>query len=106
MNDTVLVQRDVEGRVFGAAKAKEKGLVSRVVADGEVEAEARAAAARTAEGAPLAARWHKKFAHRLADPRPLSAAERDEGYACFDSENYRIGFKAFLQKQKPQFNGS
>jgi enoyl-CoA hydratase/carnithine racemase len=95
----------LEGRVFGAAEAKEKGLVNRVVADGEVEAEALAAAARIAAGAPLVARWHKKFARRLADPRPLSDAERDEGYACFDSEDYRIGFKAFLAKQKPQFKG-
>ena len=31
--------------------------------------------------------------------------ERDEGYACFDTEDYRIGFKAFLAKQKPQFKG-
>jgi enoyl-CoA hydratase/carnithine racemase len=95
----------LEGRVFGAAEAKEKGLVNRVVADGEVEAEALAAAGRIAAGAPLVARWHKKFARRLTDPRPLSEAERDEGYACFDTEDYRIGFKAFLTKQKPQFKG-
>ena len=68
-------------------------------------AEAPAAAARIAAGAPLVARWHKKFARRLADPRPLTTEERDEGYACFDSEDYRIGFKAFLAKQKPQFKG-
>ena len=95
----------LEGRVFGAAEAKEKGLVNRVVADEQVEAEALAAAARIAAGAPLVARWHKKFARRLADPRPLSEAERDEGYACFDTEDYRIGFDAFLAKQKPQFKG-
>ena len=55
---------------------------------------------------PLVARWHKKFARRLADPRPLSESERDEGYACFDTEDYRIGFKAFLAKTKPEFKGS
>ena len=95
----------LEGRVFGADEAKEKGLVNRVVADEQVEAEALAAAARIAAGAPLVARWHKKFARRLADPRPLSEAERDEGYACFDTADYRIGFNAFLAKQKPQFKG-
>ena len=96
----------LEGRVFGAIEAKEKGLVNRVVADDRVEAEALAAAARIASGAPLVARWHKKFARRLADPRPLSEAERDEGYACFDTEDYRIGFNAFLAKIKPDFKGS
>ncbi|HUX25709.1 MAG TPA: enoyl-CoA hydratase-related protein [Burkholderiales bacterium] len=96
----------LEGRVFGAIEAKEKGLVNRIVADDRVEAEALAAAARIAAGAPLVARWHKKFARRLADPHPLSEAERDEGYACFDTEDYRIGFKAFLAKAKPEFKGS
>mgnify|MGYP001568027076 FL=1 len=95
----------LEGRVFGAEEAKDKGLVNRVVADDQVEAEALATAARIAAGAPLVARWHKKFARRLADPRPLTDAERDEGYACFDTEDYRTGFKAFLAKQKPQFKG-
>ena len=95
----------LEGRVFGAEEAKQKGLVNRVVADDQVEAEALAAAARIANGAPLVARWHKKFARRLADPRALTETERDEGYACFDTEDYRIGFKAFLAKQKPQFKG-
>ncbi len=33
----------------------------------------------------------------------VSEAERDEGHACFDTEDYRAGFKAFLAKQKPQF---
>jgi len=95
----------LEGRVFGAEEAKAKGLVNRVVADDQVETEALASAARVAAGAPLVARWHKKFARHLADPRPLSEAERDEGYACFDTEDYRIGFKAFLAKQRPQFKG-
>ena len=95
----------LEGRVFDAAEAKQKGLVNRVVADDKVEEEAMAAARRIAAGAPLVARWHKKFARRLADPRPLTEAERDEGYACFDTEDYRIGFRAFLAKQKPEFKG-
>ena len=95
----------LEGRVFGAEEAKGKGLVNRVVADDRVGAEALAAAARIAAGAPLVARWHKKFARRLTDPLPLTEAERDEGYACFDTEDYRIGFKAFLAKQTPLFKG-
>jgi enoyl-CoA hydratase/carnithine racemase len=95
----------LEGRVFDAIEAKEKGLVNRIVADDQVETEALAAAARIAAGAPLVARWHKKFARRLADPHPLSEAERDEGYACFDTEDYRIGFNAFLTKTKPAFKG-
>jgi enoyl-CoA hydratase/carnithine racemase len=95
----------LEGRVFGAAEAKEKGLVTRVVPDGKVEEETYATARRIAEGAPLVARWHKKFVRRLADPKPLSEAERDEGFACYDTEDFKIGVAAFLAKKKPEFKG-
>jgi enoyl-CoA hydratase len=95
----------LEGRIFDAAEAKEKRLVTRVVPDPEVAAEARATAMRIAEGAPLVARWHKKFAHRLADPRSLTAAEADECFDCFDTEDFRIGYAAFLAKTKPVFTG-
>src|SRR6185437_10501722 len=63
------------------------------------------AAARIAEGAPLVARWHKKFARRLADPTPISEVEADECFDCFDTEDFRIGYAAFLAKQKPAFKG-
>lgn len=95
----------LEGRIWNAREAYEKGLVSRVVPDAGVVEEAYAAARRIAAGAPLAARWHKKFVRRLADPRPLTDAERAEGYACFDTEDFRIGYRAFLDKKKPEFKG-
>ena len=102
---TVALEILLEGRIFGADEAKEKGIVTRIVDDSAVIDEAYAAARRVAEGAPLAARWHKKFAKRLADPRPLTEAELAEGYECFGTEDFRIGYKAFLAKQKPDFKG-
>lgn len=102
---TVALEILLEGRIFGAEEAKEKGLVTRIVDDATVIDEAYAAARRIADGAPLVARWHKKFATRLADPRPLSEAELAEGYACFGTEDFRIGYRAFLAKTKPEFKG-
>ena len=75
----------LEGRIFDAAEAKDKGLVTRVVPDDQVAAEARASAERIADGAPLVARWHKKFARRLMSGNPLTAAELDECFDCFDT---------------------
>ncbi|MFN8060684.1 MAG: enoyl-CoA hydratase-related protein [Vicinamibacterales bacterium] len=95
----------LEGRVFGAEEALQKGLVTRVVPDESLDREVAAAARRIAEGAPLVARWHKRFVRRLADPTPLTAEERDEGYACFATEDYRIGYRAFLEKTEPSFKG-
>jgi len=95
----------LEGRIFDANEAKEKRLVTRIVADDQVAAEAWATAQRVADGAPLVARWHKRFARRLADARPLTADEYDECFACFDTEDFRIGYAAFLAKQKPMFVG-
>ena len=96
----------LEGRIFDAAEAKEKRLVTRVVLDNLVAAEALATAHRIADGAPLVARWHKKFARRINDPRPLAAAEHDECFDCFDTEDFRIGYAAFLAKKKPEFGGT
>ena len=96
----------LEGRVFDAAEALQKRLVNRVVPDDQVEAEAYAMAKRIADGAPLVARWHKQFIERLsvlgvrADVPPQAW---DEGYACFDTADYREGVAAFIAKRPPKF---
>ncbi|WP_233233535.1 enoyl-CoA hydratase-related protein [Bordetella sp. LUAb4] len=95
----------LEGRVFGAEEAQRKGLVNRVVDDAMVNEEGQAAARRIAAGAPLVARWHKRFVQRLDDPRPLTDAELDEAYDCFDTEDFGIGYRAFLAKTRPAFVG-
>jgi enoyl-CoA hydratase/carnithine racemase len=95
----------LEGRVFGAGEALAKGLLNRVVPDDQVEKEVSESAERIARGAPLVARWHKKFAARLRDPRPLTPEEADEEYACYETEDFRIGTRAFLDKKTPEFKG-
>ncbi|MBH67642.1 MAG: enoyl-CoA hydratase [Rhodospirillaceae bacterium] len=87
----------LEGRIFDAKEAMEKGLLTRVVKDNELDKEVDQVAARICSGAPLVNRWHKKFASRIVDGiregRPLSSDELREGY------------RAFLEKRDPIFEG-
>ncbi|MEO8135008.1 MAG: enoyl-CoA hydratase-related protein [Betaproteobacteria bacterium] len=78
---------------FGADEAKEKGIVNRIVPDAEVESEVLTTAQRVADGAPLVARWHKKFVRRLGQGALLSQAEIDEGFSCFGTEDFQIGYR-------------
>lgn len=95
----------LEGRVFDAEEAYRKRLVNRVVADDQVETESYALARRIADGAPLVARWHKQFIERLTVRADIAPEEWDVGFACFDTDDYREGVRAFLAKTKPEFEG-
>ncbi len=96
----------LEGGLIDAERAFQKGLVNRVVPDEEVEEEARATAQRIAAGAPLVNRWHKKFVRRLTDGRgPPTEDERQEAYEAFQTDDYREGVQAFLERRDPRFDG-
>jgi enoyl-CoA hydratase len=94
-----------EGGLLDAEQAYHKGLVNRVVPDERVEDEGRATALRVAAGAPLVNRWHKKFVRRLMDGRPLTEDERAEAYEAFQTDDYREGVQAFLERRDPRFEG-
>jgi len=93
------------GDLLDARDALRVGFVNRVVPDDRVEDEAYAVARKIAEGAPLAARWHKRFVYDLVARRSLTDEERDVAYHCFDTEDFRIGYRAFLAKTTPRFVG-
>ena len=96
----------VEGRMWGADEAQAKGLLTRLVPDAELAAETAATVQRIADGAPLVARWHKQFIRRLTpQPAPLSDTEINANFDYFSTEDYRIGYDAFMHKKKPRFTG-
>jgi enoyl-CoA hydratase len=90
-----------------AAEALRIGLVDRVLADGELS-EATMEIARTISGnAPLAIKAAKiTIAEVLKDEskRDMEAIKAI-GLACMDSEDFREGRTAFMEKRKPRFKG-
>lgn len=95
----------LEGRIFDAYEAKEKRLVTRVVPEGQFDLSVNDTVRRIVSGAPLAARWHKKFIRKLKQSSQISIDENDECFECFDTEDYRTGCAAFLNRERPDFKG-
>ena len=93
------------GDVFPVADALRMGLINNVTPDDQVAAAARQFAKKIADGAPLSARWHKKFIYRLLNPAPLTDAEIEEGFDCYNTEDFQAGCHAFEKKSVPEFFG-
>lgn len=95
----------LEGRIVSAAKARRRGLITRLVDNDALDAEVQASAQRIAAGAPLVARAHKRLIRRLQQDAPLSEAELIASYGWLDSDDYREGLAAFAERRAPQFRG-
>ena len=83
------------------------GLVDRVVADGELWNATMEIARTISENAPLAIQAAKiTIAQVLKDPsaRDMDAIKKI-GMACMDSEDFREGRRAFMEKRPPRFSG-
>jgi enoyl-CoA hydratase/carnithine racemase len=95
------------GMRIGSAEALRIGLVDRVLPNGELW-DAAMEIARTISGnAPLAIKAAKiTIAQVLKDPanRDMNSVKQI-GIDCMDSEDFREGRRAFMEKRKPQFKG-
>ena len=95
------------GERIPAERAAEWGLISRVVEDGDLAAEAAAIAERLASGPTLAYGLLRRLA-RNAEQSSLTdalAAERVAQREAGRTQDFRAAVFAFLQKQEPKFEG-
>jgi enoyl-CoA hydratase len=99
---TLLRELLIEARLLGADEALARGLVSRIVDDAAVAAEALAACERIAALSPQAQRLNKRTLRQLAAGGP-SAAQRHEHFGYADSPEHREGLAAFVEKRAARF---
>ena len=95
------------GRRMDADEALRIGLVNRVVPAETLEAAVREIAEAIRNNAPLSVEA-SKFTIRevLKEPDVRDLAEIDRlTKACFDSQDYKEGREAFMEKRKPVFKG-
>jgi enoyl-CoA hydratase len=95
-------------RRFDAEEARVMGLVNRVVDDGKVADAAEETAKMIAANAPMTVGSVKFIVgETVKDESARDLAECDRRVkACFDSQDYIEGRRAFLEKRKPQFVGA
>ncbi|MEM6681855.1 MAG: enoyl-CoA hydratase-related protein [Pseudomonadota bacterium] len=104
-DEATLFEMLVEGTIFNAAEAKSRGLINRIVPADELDAEVRDTCDKILAGPPLVNRWHKEFFRKLRRDPALTQADHDVHYQAFETEDYKIGYRSFLAKTKPNFIG-
>ena len=95
------------GRQFSAEEALAMGLINRIIPGGQLESYVREYANTMAANAPLTLRAVKATVTELnKDPgtRDLGRTEALTA-ACFSSEDYIEGRRAFMEKRPPAFQG-
>ena len=93
-------------RHFSAAEAREMGLVNRLVANDVAGRETRQYCATIADNAPMTMHALKRTVAELVKGEKADLTLCDQlVQACFDSQDYIEGRRAFMEKRRPVFRG-
>jgi len=95
------------GRIISGSEAAECGLAHYAVDGSDVLGKGRALAEEIASAAPVAVRWTKRSIYRGLDWDPQGAAryEAHEQSRTLETEDFREGVRALLEKREPSFKG-
>jgi enoyl-CoA hydratase len=103
IGQTLLRELLIEARLMGAAEARDRGLVTRLVDADGLEAEVRRVAEHIAGLAPQAMRLNKRVLRAFARPMFSEPEARAAHYAYADSDEHREGTAAFIEKRPANF---
>jgi enoyl-CoA hydratase len=94
-------------RHFSATEVKEMGLINRVVADGALEDYTRRYCATIGDNAPMTMHALKRTVAELGRGEKADLAACDRLIkACFESQDFIEGRRAFMEKRRPVFRGN
>jgi enoyl-CoA hydratase/carnithine racemase len=95
----------ITARQFTAAEAREMGLINKITTKENLESVVKEYTDAIGGNAPLTMRTAKRIIRELGRVDYDAAKTKAWAKECFDSEDYKEGRKAFMEKRKPVFKG-
>ena len=94
-------------RQYSSKEAYEMGLVNGVAPEGELDALVAQTTDAISQNAPLTIALAKAAAREIAKPESLQDHKKLEAMAeaCFNSDDFKEGRRAFMEKRRPAFKG-